>query len=238
MQARTEPGAGAAPDPGAEVPRHVAIITDGNGRWAKQRGLPAIRGHEAGADVVKARLRDAVSFGIRELTVYSFSTENWARSRAEVSGLMRMFARRIDAETPELKAEGVRMRFIGRRAAPVSQRLVEKMSWAEAETAGNDRITLFVAFNYGGRAEIIDAARAFSEGDEEDFRAHLYAPEMHDPDLIIRTSGEQRVSNFLTWQSAYSELVFRDELWPDFTREAFAASLAAYTARQRRFGGR
>ena len=151
---------------------------------------------------------------------------------------MRMFARRIDAETPELKAEGVRMRFIGRRAAPVSQRLVEKMSWAEAETAGNDRITLFVAFNYGGRAEIIDAARAFSEGDEEDFRAHLYAPEMHDPDLIIRTSGEQRVSNFLTWQSAYSELVFRDELWPDFTREAFAASLAAYTARQRRFGGR
>ncbi len=198
----------------------------------------SIRGHEAGADVVKARLRDAVSFGIRELTVYSFSTENWNRSRAEVSGLMRMFARRIDAETPELKSEGVRMRFIGRRSTPVSPRLIEKMEWAEAQTAENDRITLFVAFNYGGRAEILDAARAFTGGDEEEFRRHLYAPEMHDPDLIIRTSGEQRVSNFLTWQSAYSEFVFRDELWPDFTREAFAASLAEFASRQRRFGGR
>ncbi|MDE3131015.1 MAG: di-trans,poly-cis-decaprenylcistransferase, partial [Acidobacteriota bacterium] len=201
-------------------------------------GLSSIRGHEAGADVVKARLRDAVGFGIRELTVYSFSTENWTRSRAEVSGLMRMFARRIDEETPELRAEGVRMRFIGRRAAPVSPRLIEKMRWAEAETAGNDRITLFVAFNYGGRAEIIDAARNFTGGDEEDFRRLLYAPDMHDPDLIIRTSGEQRVSNFLTWQSAYSEFVFREELWPDFTREAFAASLAEFASRKRRFGGR
>ena len=151
---------------------------------------------------------------------------------------MRMFARRIDAETPELKAEGVRMRFIGRRAAPVSKRLIAKMEWAEAETAGNDRITLFVAFNYGGRAEILDAARSFSGNDEEEFRRHLYAPDMHDPDLIIRTSGEQRVSNFLTWQSAYSEFVFRDELWPDFTRDVFAASLAEFAARQRRFGGR
>ncbi len=230
--------AGAAPDPGADGPRYVAIITDGNGRWARQRGLAAIRGHEAGADVVKARLRDAVSFGISQLTVYSFSTENWNRSKAEVSGLMRMFARRIDAETPELKAEGVRMRFIGRRDAPVSARLIEKMQWAEAETAANDRITLFVAFNYGGRAEILDAARAFTGGDEEDFRRLLYAPDMHDPDLIIRTSGEKRISNFLTWQSAYSEFVFRDELWPDFTREAFAASIAEFTSRQRRFGGR
>ena len=229
---------GAAPDPGADGPRYVAIITDGNGRWAKQRGLTSIRGHEAGADVVKARLRDAVGFGIKELTVYSFSTENWTRSKAEVSGLMRMFARRIDVETPELKAEGVRMRFIGRRAAPVSPRLIEKMQWAEAQTADNDRITLFVAFNYGGRAEIIDAARSFTGGDEEEFRRHMYAPDMHDPDLIIRTSGEQRVSNFLTWQSAYSEFVFRDELWPDFTREAFAASLAEFASRQRRFGGR
>ncbi len=231
-------GVGAAPDSGADGPRYVAIITDGNGRWASQRGLVAIRGHEAGADVVKARLRDAVSFGIRELTVYSFSTENWNRSKAEVSGLMRMFARRIDAETPELKAEGVRMRFIGRRAAPVSARLIGKMEWAEAETAANDRITLFVAFNYGGRAEILDAARAFRGGDESDFRRQLYAPDMHDPDLIIRTSGEQRISNFLTWQSAYSEFVFRDELWPDFTREAFAASLDEYASRQRRFGAR
>jgi undecaprenyl diphosphate synthase len=234
----SELGAGVQSDAGADGPRYVGIITDGNGRWAKQRGLPSIRGHEAGADVVKARLRDAVSFGIKELTVYSFSTENWNRSRTEVAGLMRMFARRIDAETPELKAEGVRMRFIGRRATPVSSRLIEKMQWAEAETAENDRITLFVAFNYGGRAEILDAARAFTGGDEEEFRRQLYAPEMHDPDLIIRTSGEQRVSNFLTWQSAYSEFVFRDELWPDFSREAFAESLAEFASRQRRFGGR
>ena len=216
----------------------MAIITDGNGRWAKQRGLPALRGHEAGADVVKARLRDAVEFGIEELTVYSFSTENWSRSRAEVSGLMRMFARRIDAETPELDAEGVRMRFIGRRAAPIPPRLIEKMRWAESVTERNDRITLYVAFNYGGRAEILDAAERYTGGGEEEFRRLMYAPEMHDPDLIIRTSGEQRLSNYLMWQSAYSELVFRDELWPDFSRDAFADSLAAYVSRQRRFGGR
>jgi undecaprenyl diphosphate synthase len=228
----------AAADQGVEGPRYVAIITDGNGRWAKARGLAAIRGHEAGADVVKARLKDAVRFGVRELTVYSFSTENWSRSKAEVSGLMRMFARRIDAETPELKDQGVRMRFIGRRDAPVSKRLIEKMQWAEAQTAENDRITLFVAFNYGGRAEILDAALAYQGGGEEEFRKGLYAPDMHDPDLVIRTSGEQRLSNYLMWQSAYSELVFRDELWPDFSEEAFAASLAEYTTRQRRFGGR
>jgi undecaprenyl diphosphate synthase len=130
------------------------------------------------------------------------------------------------------------MRFIGRRGAPVSQSLVEMMEWAEAETSQNDRISLFIAFNYGGRAEIVDAARSFTGSTEAEFRAHLYAPEMHDPDLIIRTSGESRISNFLMWQSAYSELVFRDELWPDFSREAFAASLAEYTRRQRRFGGR
>lgn len=228
----------ATADQGVEGPRYVAIITDGNGRWAKARGLPAIRGHEAGADVVKARLKDAVRFGVKELTVYSFSTENWSRSKAEVSGLMRMFARRIDAETPELKDQGVRMRFIGRRTAPVSKRLIEKMEWAEAQTATNDRITLFVAFNYGGRAEILDAARAFQGGDEEEFRKGLYAPDMHDPDLVIRTSGEMRLSNYLMWQSAYSELVFRDELWPDFSEAAFAASLAEYTTRLRRFGGR
>ena len=218
--------------------RYVAIITDGNGRWAKQRGLSTIAGHEAGADTVKARLRDAVEFGVRELTVYSFSTENWSRSKPEVSALMRMFRRRIEAETPELDAEGVRMRFIGRRSAPISRALIEKMMWAESVTEQNDRITLFVAFNYGGRAEIIDAARAFTGGSEDEFRNHLYAPDMHDPDLIIRTSGEQRLSNYLMWQSAYSELVFRDELWPDFSREAFAESLAEFTARQRRFGGR
>ncbi|HWV84268.1 MAG TPA: polyprenyl diphosphate synthase [Capillimicrobium sp.] len=217
--------------------RYVAIITDGNGRWATRRGLPVLEGHRAGADVVKARLRDAVELGIEELTVYSFSTENWSRSDEEVSGLMAMFAQRIDAETPELHDEGVRMRFVGRRTG-VDPELIERMEWAEALTAGNDRITLFVAFNYGGRAEIVDAARRFRDGDEEDFARLLYAPEMHDPDLLIRTSGEQRISNFLLWQCAYSEFVFRDELWPDFDRAAFEASLEEFAARRRRFGGR
>jgi len=217
--------------------RYVAIITDGNGRWAKARGVPVVDGHRAGADIVKARLRDAVEFGVKELTVYSFSTENWSRPATEVSGLMDMFAERIDRETPELDGEGVRMRFIGRRdrVAPV---LMERMEWAEGKTAKNKRITLFVAFNYGGRAEILDAAERFEGGTEDDFRALLYAPEMHDPDLIIRTSGERRLSNYLLWQSAYSELIFRDELWPDFDRGAFEQSLAEFAARRRRFGGR
>jgi undecaprenyl diphosphate synthase len=216
---------------------YVAIITDGNGRWARQRSLPVIEGHKAGADVVRERLRDAVEFGIKELTVYSFSTENWTRPKQEVDGLMAMFAERIDGETPELKEEGVRMRFIGRREG-ISEDLSSRMNWAEAETGDNDRITLFVAFNYGGRAEILDAAAAYQAGGEEAFQRHLYAPEMHDPDVLIRTSGEQRISNYLLWQCAYSELVFRDELWPDFSREAFRAALDEYEARQRRFGAR
>jgi undecaprenyl diphosphate synthase len=218
-------------------PRHVAIITDGNGRWAEQRGREAVEGHRAGADVVKARLRDAAELGIAELTVFSFSTENWSRPEEEVTGLMKMFGERIDAETPELDDEGVRMRFIGRRAG-VSSELAEKMAWAEERTASNQRITLFVAFNYGGRAEIVDAARTFQGETEEEFRGHLYAPEMHDPDLLIRTSGELRTSNFLLWQCAYSELVFRDELWPDFGRAAFEESLEEYRSRKRRFGAR
>ncbi len=217
--------------------RYVAIITDGNGRWAQQRELPVVDGHRAGADVVKARLRDAVELGIEELTVYSFSTENWSRPPEEVAGLMAMFAERIDAETPELNQEGVRMRFIGRREG-VPDELQERMDWAQAETAKNERITLFVAFNYGGRAEILDAAKDFAGGDEDEFRRGLYAPEMHDPDLLIRTSGEQRISNYLLWQCAYSEFVFRDELWPDFTREAFEDALRTYEERQRRFGSR
>jgi undecaprenyl diphosphate synthase len=216
---------------------YVAIITDGNGRWAQQRGLPVIEGHRAGADAVKERLRDAVEFGVKELTVYSFSTENWTRPREEVEGLMAMFAERIDRETPELDEEGVRMRFIGRREG-ISEQLTGRMDWAESETASNDRITLFVAFNYGGRAEILDAAAAYEGGGEEEFHKHLYAPEMHDPDLLIRTSGEQRISNYLLWQCAYSEFVFREELWPDFDREAFGDSLAEYEVRRRRFGAR
>jgi undecaprenyl diphosphate synthase len=253
--------------------RYVAIITDGNGRWARERGVPVNDGHDAGADTVKARLRDAAELGIEELTVYSFSTENWSRPAEEVQGLMEMFSRRIAGETPELHEEGVRMRFIGRREG-VEERLAEQMRWAEELTGANERITLFVAFNYGGRAEILDAARRFAgkrvaqaaegrpagplvlqsdvaqaaegrpagplalDSDEGEFRACLYAPEMHDPDLIIRTSGERRLSNYLLWQSAYSELVFRDELWPDFTREALEQSLAEYAERRRRFGGR
>jgi undecaprenyl diphosphate synthase len=216
---------------------YVAIITDGNGRWAQQRGLPVEEGHRAGADAVKARLRDAADLGIRELTVYSFSTENWARPAEEVAALMGMFSERILAETPELHEEGVRMRFIGRREG-VDPELLEQMDWAEAKTGANERITLFVAFNYGGRAEIVDAARRFGGGTEEEFRALLYAPEMHDPDLIIRTSGEQRLSNYLLWQSAYSELHFTDVLWPDFSRADLEFALAEFDARRRRFGGR
>ena len=228
---------GPEPDDGQGRARYVAIITDGNGRWAQQRKLPVVEGHRAGADTVKDRLRDAVDLGVRELTVFSFSTENWSRPPDEVSALMDMFSERIAGETPELHEEGVRMRFVGRREG-VEERLVEQMDWAESLTGGNERITLFVAFNYGGRAEIMDAARRFSGTTEEEFRETLYAPEMHDPDLIIRTSGERRLSNYLLWQSAYSELVFRDELWPDFSREAFEESLAEFEARQRRFGRR
>jgi undecaprenyl diphosphate synthase len=228
------PQSGRAGDPS---PRYLAIITDGNGRWARARGLPVNEGHSAGADTVKARLRDAVELGIEELTVYSFSTENWSRPAEEVRGLMEMFSRRIASETPELHKEGVRMRFIGRRAG-IPTEVVERMEWAQELTDGNRRITLFVAFNYGGRAEILDAARRFEGSTEEEFRACLYAPEMHDPDLIIRTSGERRLSNYLLWQSAYSELIFRDELWPDFTRAALEQSLAEFAARRRRFGGR
>jgi len=217
--------------------KYVAIITDGNGRWASQRGLETVDGHRAGADTLKARLRDAAELGIKELTVYSFSTENWSRPEEEVRGLLQMMGERIGSETPELKDEGVRMRYIGRREG-LDPALVERMEWSEAETAENDRIVLFVAFNYGGRAEILDAARRFEGDSEEEFQRLLYAPEMHEPDLLIRTSGEQRLSNYLLWQCAYSELVFRDELWPDFDRAALEACLREYGTRQRRFGSR
>jgi undecaprenyl diphosphate synthase len=236
MAAAEQPTAAEA-DLSLSSARYVAIITDGNGRWARANGLPVNEGHRAGADTVKARLRDAVELGVQELTVYSFSTENWSRPAEEVAGLMQMFSDRIAGETPELDAEGVRMRFVGRRDG-ISEELVQRMASAEETTAQNERITLFVAFNYGGRAEIIDAARRFQGGTEEDFRACLYAPEMHDPDLIIRTSGEQRLSNYLLWQSAYAELIFRDELWPDFSREALEQSLAEFSRRRRRFGAR
>ena len=217
--------------------RYVAIITDGNGRWASSRDLPVVEGHRAGADTVKARLRDAVDLGIRELTVYSFSTENWSRPPEEVAALMEMFAERIRSETPELKEEGVRMRFIGRRDR-VAPDLLEAMEWAEEQTAEGERLTLFIAFDYGGRNEIIDAARRYEGGGEDAFQELLYAPEMHDPDLLIRTSGEMRLSNYLLWQCAYSELVFRDEYWPDFDRAALEECLEEFASRQRRYGGR
>jgi undecaprenyl diphosphate synthase len=214
-------------------PRYVAIIADGNGRWARARGLSTSAGHDAGAVALKARVRDAVELGIRELTVYAFSTENWSRPAAEVDGLIAMLVRRIASETPDLHAHGVRMRFIGRRQGVASE-LLDQMRRAESLTADNRRIVLCVAFNYGGRSEIIDAARRFQGHTEAEFRACLYGPELHDPELIIRTGAERRLSNFLLWQAAYSELVFRDELWPDFTREALEESLAAFRARRRR----
>ncbi len=221
----------------AAAARNVAIITDGNGRWAAERGLATIEGHRAGADTVKARLRDAVELGVEQLTVYSFSTENWGRPVDEVAALLEMFSERIASETPELKDEGVRMRFIGRRDR-VGPALKQRMEWAERETAENDRLALFVAFDYGGRAEIVDAAARYSGGGEEAFRELLYGPDMNDPDLLIRTGGDQRLSNYLLWQSAYSELVFRDELWPDFDRTAFEESVNLFAERERRFGGR
>jgi undecaprenyl diphosphate synthase len=214
-------------DPDAKVARYVAIIADGNGRWAQAHGLPTNSGHEAGADTLKARLRDAPMLGIRELTVYSFSTENWSRPAEEVQGLIAMLARRIAKETPHLHRAGVRMRFVGRREGAPPW-LIEQMRWSESLTAENRRLILFIALNYGGRAEILDAASRFIGDTEAEFRDCLYAPEMHDPDVIIRTGGEQRLSNFLPWHAANAELVFRDELWPDFTCAALEQSLAQY----------
>jgi undecaprenyl diphosphate synthase len=221
-----------------KAPRYVAIITDGNGRWAKRRGLPVGAGHRAGAETVRARLRDAVELGIRELSVYAFSTENWARSPHEVQGLIRLLEEYIDNVTPQLHSEGVRLRFIGDRANPVPTSLIEKMEWGEQLTAQNERITFFVPFNYGGRAEIVHAAGMFDGTTEEEFRACLYAADMHDPELVIRTGGERRLSNYLLWQAAYSELVFREDLWPDFSRAALESAIEEYRGRDRRYGSR
>ncbi len=217
--------------------RAVAIIMDGNARWAKERGVPVLEGHREGAQTLKRTVKDAVRVGLSELCVYAFSTENWSRPTDEVDGLMAMFAELITSETPELDSEGVSMRFIGRRHA-VSEELRERMAWAEGVTEANERLRLYVAFNYGGRAEILDAATRFEGGGEEAFRACLYAPEMADPDLVIRTSGERRLSNYLLWQTAYSELVFADVLWPDFKLEHLQEALREFEARRRRFGAR
>jgi undecaprenyl diphosphate synthase len=217
--------------------RHVAIIMDGNARWARERGLPVLAGHRQGARTLKQIVKDAVALDVLELTVYAFSTENWTRPRDEVEGLMAMFAELIESETPELDEEGVRMRFIGRRHE-VSDDLRDRMAWAERVTESNTRMALFVAFNYGGRAEIVDAAARYDGGGEEALRRLLYAPDMSDPEILVRTSGERRLSNFLLWQCAYSELVFSDKLWPDFAREDLEAAIGEYDARERRFGAR
>ncbi len=224
-----------------DAPRYVAVIMDGNGRWASRRRLPAIAGHREGARALKRTIRAARRAGVRELSVYAFSTENWRRPEKEVGALMEMFSELIKKEVPELHEQQVRVRFIGRRAG-LPEGLRSQIGWAEELTAGNSAMSLFVAFNYGGRAEIADAARAAAAagfaGGEPEFSQFLYAPEMHDPELLIRTSGEQRLSNFLLWQCAYSELYFSDKLWPDFGPDDLVAAFADFGNRSRRFGAR
>jgi undecaprenyl diphosphate synthase len=218
-------------------PRYVAIIMDGNARWARSKGVGVTEGHQAGTDALKRAVRLAGDFGIEQLTVYAFSTENWVRPATEVGGIMDLFVERIRREAPELDEEGVRLRFIGRRDR-LSQKVLAGIDWAEQLTASNTQRSLYVGFDYGGRAEILHAAERYSGGGEEEFRRHLYAPDMKDPDLIIRTGGELRLSNFLLWESAYSELYFSDVLWPDFDREEMQRALTAYAEREYRGGGR
>ena len=234
-----------APEPALpEVAQSVAIILDGNGRWARRRGLPVAAGHRAGARTVRRTVEASIEVGIHDLAVFAFSTENWSRSDEEVDALMDIFAETIERELPDLAEQGVRVRFIGRRdRAPEALQL--RMTAMEDRTELNTRINLWVAFDYGGRAELVEAARRLVESgvepediDENVFAANLYAPELPDPDLLIRTSGEQRISNFLLWQIAYSELVFVDKYWPDFDERDLRRALAEYASRRRRFGGR
>ena len=227
-----------------EEARTVAIIMDGNGRWAERRGLPVAEGHQAGTRALRRTVEAAIDLGLETLVVYAFSTENWSRPAGEVDSLMDIFGETIERELPDLVRQGVRTRFIGRRDR-ASAALQEQMARLEEETAANDRLNLWVALDYGGRAEIVEAARRLVEAgidpaqmDENVLRANLYAPELPDPDLLIRTSGELRISNFLLWQLAYSELVFTDTLWPDFGHAELEQALAAYANRRRRYGGR
>jgi undecaprenyl diphosphate synthase len=227
-----------------EIARSVAIIMDGNGRWAKRRRLPTAAGHRAGARTVRRTVEAAIDLGIQDLAVFAFSTENWSRPQDEVDALMEIFGETIDRELPDLAEQGVRVRFIGRRdRAP--EELQRRMAAMEDRTALNARLNLWVAFDYGGRAELVEAARRLVESgvdpreiDENVFAANLYAADLPDPDLLIRTSGELRISNFLLWQLAYSELVFVDKLWPDFDERDLRGALAEYASRRRRFGGR
>jgi undecaprenyl diphosphate synthase len=224
--------------------RTVAIIMDGNGRWAESRGLPVADGHREGTKALRRTVEAAIDLGVETLAVYAFSTENWSRPAGEVDSLMDIFGETIERELPDLARQGVRTRFMGRRDRAPDE-LREQIEGLEAETAANDRLNLWIAFDYGGRAELVQAARRLVEAgvdpaeiDEDALRANLYAPELPDPDLLIRTSGELRISNFLLWQLAYSELVFLDRLWPDFGRDELEHALAAYAQRRRRYGGR
>jgi len=225
-------------------PLHVAVIMDGNGRWAAARGLPVAEGHREGARALRRTVEAAVDLGIKSLAVYAFSTENWARPADEVEAIIELLAETIDRELPDLARQGVRTRFFGRRDR-IPAELQEKMANLESETAHLDRLQLWIAFDYGGRAELVEAARSLIEAgiaaadvDEDALAAHLYAPELPDPDLLIRTSGELRLSNFLLWQLAYAELVFVEKLWPDFGEDDLRNALADYASRRRRFGGR
>ena len=228
----------------ADSARTVAIIMDGNGRWAERRSLPVAEGHREGTRALRRTVEACIDLGVETLVVYAFSTENWSRPETEVESLMEIFGETIERELPDLARQGVRTRFMGRRDRAPDE-LREQIERLERETAGNDRLNLWVAFDYGGRADIVEATRRLVEEgaapdaiDEDSLRANLYAPELPDPDLLIRTSGELRISNFLLWQLAYSELIFVDTLWPDFGRDELEQALAAYAQRRRRFGGR
>jgi undecaprenyl diphosphate synthase len=225
----------------AEVPQAVAIVMDGNGRWAVAHGVSVAEGHRAGSRALRPVVETAIDLGVESLAVYAFSTENWSRPSDEVEALMEIFGETIDRELVDLAQEGVRTRFVGRRdRAP--EWLRAKLSALEEATSTETRLNLWIAFDYGGRAELVEAARRIAESgadvDEESFGRYLYAPEMPDPDLVIRTSGELRVSNFLLWQSAYAEFAFIDTLWPDFGPKEFRAAIEDYASRRRRFGGR
>jgi len=224
-----------------QVARSVAIIMDGSGRWAAARRLPTAAGHREGTRALRRTVEAAIDLRVESLAVYAFSTENWTRPTDEVEALMEIFVETIERELPDLVRQGVRTRFIGRRDRAPDE-LRERMAALERETASNRRLNLWIAFDYGGRAEIVEAARRAAEAgvelDEESFASFLYAPEMPDPDLLIRTSGELRVSNFLLWQLAYAELVFVETLWPDFGEDQLRSALEDYASRRRRFGGR